>query len=360
MKRNILRNLIIVILCSALILTILYFAFWQHTHLFGEWIIEKEATCSETGIKVQYCSCGESRTSVISKTEHTPGEWITDTEHMIRTLYCSVCHEAIRKESVDEHSHIWSEWTTERVATCTSYGLESRTCECGKTEERTVAILPHSFDSWHTLTEATCEKPGLLERFCSCGKRETLEITALGHAKADHYTENETIYYYCPRCLKILKTEPLKADVTLKVENGYVIEITGFVGGQIVIPATYNGEAITAIGKEAFKDMTEITSVVLPSTVSLIGDKAFYGCSNLKSVNLENVKSIGKAAFGYCEYLSRITLGNELENIGTWAFEYCNSLLYISFNGTREQWNEIDKGKDWNLGIPNTAVDCLQ
>lgn len=360
MKRNILRNGIIAILCSAVILTFLYFTFWRHTHLFGEWITEKEATCSEVGIRVQYCSCGESRTSVISKTEHTPGEWITDTEHMIRTLYCSVCSEAIKSESIEDHSHNWSEWKTERDASCTSCGIESRTCECGKTEERTTNMLPHSFGNWYTLNEATCEKPGLIERSCSCGEKETLEITALGHAEANHYSENGTIYYYCPRCLEILKAETIKSDLTLNVENGCVIGIENFSGGQIIIPEEYNNEKITSIGKDAFKDMTEITSVVLPSTVKSIGDKAFYGCSSLKSINLENVEMIGKASFGYCESLNDIHLGNSLESIGTWAFEYCKLLSRITFNGTREQWNTVQKGKDWNLGVLNNAINFSQ
>ena len=52
--------------------------------------------------------------------------------------------------------------------------------------------------------------------------------------------------------------------------------------GDIIIPASisYNGRTIsvTAIGKNAFRNCTELTSVIIPNTTLTIEEDAFYNC----------------------------------------------------------------------------------
>ena len=43
----------------------------EHTHSFGEWSVSKNATCTEDGVKVRYCDCGEKQSEVIPTLEHT-------------------------------------------------------------------------------------------------------------------------------------------------------------------------------------------------------------------------------------------------------------------------------------------------
>lgn len=59
------------------------------------------------------------------------------------------------------------------------------------------------------------------------------------------------------------------------------------------VPATYEGKPVTAIGEEAFKGFSRLTSVVVPDSVVTIGAKAFSGCGRLKSLSLP---FIGKTA----------------------------------------------------------------
>ena len=55
------------------------------------------------------------------------------------------------------------------------------------------------------------------------------------------------------------------------------------ISGAVVIPDTYDGKPVTHVG--GFKDITGITSVTIPASVTTMVNNAFYGCTNLTSVN---------------------------------------------------------------------------
>ena len=65
--------------------------------------------------------------------------------------------------------------------------------------------------------------------------------------------------------------------------------------------------------------------------ITSIGDYAFYGMSNLKSINLpDGITKIGKLAFAYCLSLKGVTMNKNLAKIGTSAFEGCILLESVS------------------------------
>ena len=65
--------------------------------------------------------------------------------------------------------------------------------------------------------------------------------------------------------------------------------------GNIVIPERVINYEVTGIGKNAFSNCKELTSVTLPTTVTTIEEDAFSGCSGLSSINIpDGVTSIDR------------------------------------------------------------------
>ncbi len=114
-------------------------------HEWSDWIVEKEASCTETGLKKQRCTrCGEEKTEIIPMTEHVNGQWKIEKEatcHEVgkRVLICAVCGEVLNEEEIPKIEHSWSDWVTVKEPTTEETGIKESTCQnCG--EKRTEVI----------------------------------------------------------------------------------------------------------------------------------------------------------------------------------------------------------------------------
>ena len=111
-------------------------------------------------------------------------------------------------------------------------------------------------------------------------------------------------------------------------------------------------ESVIKIGS-AFSGCSNLTSITIPENVEKIESCAFSDCESLENVNIKNgLIEIGHGAFSECSNLTSITIPESVTSIVQWAFRGCSSLTNITYNGTKEQWNKIDKsivdGKvDW-------------
>ncbi len=89
-------------------------------------------------------------------------------------------------------------------------------------------------------------------------------------------------------------------------------------------------DSVTTIGDYAFGFCTSLTSVTIPGSVTSIGDYAFYFCTSLTSITIPgSVTSIGKYAFANCNTLTSVTMLEGVTNIGEDAFYDCPSLTNV-------------------------------
>lgn len=189
-------------------------------HAYGDWVIVKEATCTEEGLRTQTCAnCSDVIEEVIPKTDHTwnEGEVIkqpTCTENGERTFTCTVCQETKTEvaEDLPAIGHNWSDWEV-KDATCTEDGLKTRHCQndgCNEVESEVIPATGHTFGEWEVTTPATCETEGQETRTCAdCNETETRVIKALGHEFVDYTYNNDatcekdgTETAKCTRCDK--------------------------------------------------------------------------------------------------------------------------------------------------------------
>ena len=88
-------------------------------------------------------------------------------------------------------------------------------------------------------------------------------------------------------------------------DNGY--------SGVVKIPeeVTYNDKTykVTEIGKWAFSDCSDLTSVTIPNTVTTIRHAAFFDCSGLSTITIpQSVTSIDNYSFNFCTGLTSVTV----------------------------------------------------
>ena len=97
-----------------------------------------------------------------------------------------------------------------------------------------------------------------------------------------------------------------------------------------VIPSEIDGEPVTAIGYNAFRECDALTSVTIPDSVTVIKEHAFDDCSNMTDVAIPgSVTSIGDSAFRECDALTSVTLPDGILSIGAMAFYSCDEITSI-------------------------------
>lgn len=108
-------------------------------------------------------------------------------------------------------------------------------------------------------------------------------------------------------------------------------------------------DSIKHIREGAFNMCQSLTDIALPPMVETIGDESFAFCGNLTSVRLPKfLNDIGKYSFWCCYKLETIYIPSSVLRIGNSALEDCPKLLSIIYDGRKDAWDNIKKGKLWN------------
>ena len=140
-----------------------------------------------------------------------------------------------------------------------------------------------------------------------------------------HDFEVDGIYY------NITDATNLTVEVTYKGSN-YSSYKDEYIEA-VIIPSTisYNGNvySVTSIGNSAFRSCFNLSRVEIPSSITNIGEYAFYGCG-LRNLEIGNsVTNIGRNAFRGCYLLTNIKIPDSVINIESNAFYDCFGLKSI-------------------------------
>ncbi len=255
---------------------------------------------------------------------HTAGEWITDkdptcAETGSKHQVCATCKETIATETIPASGHNFVnnictvckieasnglDFTSNGDGTCYVGGIG----ECADTE----IIIPSKSPAGDLVTEIGSDA------FATCTTITSVTIPNSVTSIGDY------AFKYC------------KSLTRITIPNG-----------------------VMRIGLGAFYYCTSLTSSIIPDSVTSIGDYAFYRCTFLTSMTIsDNVTNIGARAFVSCISLTNVTIGNSVTSIGYEAFYYCTSLKNIYYQGTMDEWNEINKEDYWDKNTGDYTICC--
>ena len=166
--------------------------------------------------------------------------------------------------------------------------------------------------------------------------------------------------------------------------EGVLTEVNGIseTNNVVIIPNQVNNIEVKEIKKELFLNNIYIEKLVIPETVTTLGYRMCYGCTNLKEVNLpDNISVIPDYAFEKCTLLEKINIPQSLVQIRNDAFAESGIKEFIAPDSFKEIWGyafkdcknleKVDLNKTTSIGdmsfenctklssivLPNTLVE---
>ncbi|MBP3494995.1 MAG: leucine-rich repeat protein [Clostridia bacterium] len=250
------------------------------------------------------------------------------------------------------HTHSYGEWVTTKEATCTEAGEKKQTCSCGDIKTETIAAKGHSYGAWESIKDATCNESGERKKSCPCGdvKVETVNATDI-HNYVDRV---------CTECGKKKPSEGLEFGLVYETNTYELLGLGTCKDTEIVVPSKYENLPVTSIGNSAFWNATEITSIIIPDSITSLGDCVFEGCTSLIYNELDNgcylgsetnpymvlvkakdatitsctvsdtAKFVCDSAFNGCTLLESVAISSSVTKIGNAAFFNCAKLTSIT------------------------------
>ena len=97
--------------------------------------------------------------------------------------------------------------------------------------------------------------------------------------------------------------------------------------GYIKLPDTLNDRPVVEIAQKAFAGCSELTDIVIPDSINIIGNAAFAACTNLRSVVLPKyLKELSGSLFQSCHKLESVNIPEYVTTIKGNVFFGCQSL----------------------------------
>ncbi len=296
----------------------------QHTHVYNQRVVSEtylasDATCLQKAKYYFSCECGD-----VGSVTFENGDYAN---HNYENGECSICKKAdplINSNDPNQptHTHIYNQMIVNESylasnATCKEKAKYYFSCLCGKTD---VGTFEYGETEEHTYNDkySISDTHHWIATTCGCDIKKNYSKHVVGYDG------------YCTICSTLITTtDGILYD---KSTDGNYIEVIGYEGTEtkIRIADTYNGLPVKNIYKNAF-EKTNITSVIIPNSITTISERAFFNCSALTSVSMsDSVTTIDDYAFAWCDSLENLTIGNGVTHIGEECFWSCDSLTEIT------------------------------
>ena len=313
-------------------------------HSSTDWIIDKNATCTENGSKHKECSVCH----VVLETEAIPA-----TDHNYINNVCSNC-------GAGDSTTVYA---TEIVLNKTQ-----ATVNLGDSLNLVATIFPENATDktviWQSSNEAVAKVVNGAVSTLNIGTATITATTSNGMTAQCVVTVNgnAVIQYERSGGFYIVmgiegKTDKLEIPFLYDGLRVRSIKAGAFEGNtdlkEVILPNSleyiyanaFKGcsnlekinlpESLTLIGESAFENCTSLKEITIPSLVQTISKKAFYNCTALKTVTIcDDVKTIGESTFAKCSALETVAVGDGLETISDYAFDSCTSLQCFEMPNT--------------------------
>lgn len=344
------------------------------------------------GIKCKKCNTIIVGQEVLARIDCIPSEWITDrestlTEAGLMHTECVMCGQRLAEQTIHVKGSEGLAYTVhDDQETCTVIGMGT----CVDTEliiptyiegYKVTAIADNAFANCDTITSLYVSdyvKTIGEKAFLSCVSLRNITFPASLQTIGDsafHCCSNvENVYYngdvegWCSIDFVTGWSNPVGFGVQLYFRGELVFDLVipdtvtvidnhAFFGCQSLVSVTI-GKGVTVIGDQAFSCCTNLAEVHLGSSVKIIEDCAFESTAVTNVVIPDSVESIGCEALFHCLSLVSVTIGESVKIIEPGAFLDCSSLEYITYHGTVAQWNGIMKEYVWDNGTGSYVICC--
>ena len=181
----------------------------------------------------------------------------------------------------------------------------------------------------------------------------TSKLTTTSEGFITYYDSTNSKYY-----LMGYRGDSKNLELPSKINNkNYEVYKYAFANTNIEsvsIPAS-----VTAVGVSAFKYCEKLATVTFATGFTgTIGDSAFMECNSLTTFTIPaGIKEVDSYIYR-CHSLETIYVPSSVTKLDMYAFAYNENLKSIYFDGTKAQWNAIEKWRDWDLDTGNYTVYC--